>query len=65
MKAYSVKDGGKGISFNIFVHKRQPGIVIDYATGESYLEEVHPEVETSEDPITHEVRTETELVGTN
>ena len=50
MEAYSVEDGGEGISFNIFVYNKQPGIVIDYATGESYLEGEHPETETSEDP---------------
>ncbi len=38
MEAYSVEDNGKGISFNIYVYNVQPGIVIDYATGESRLE---------------------------
>lgn len=39
MEAYSIEDDGHGISFNIFVYNMQPGIVIDYATGESKLEE--------------------------
>ena len=38
MEAYSVEDNGNGISFNIYVYNVQPGIVIDYATGESRLE---------------------------
>lgn len=39
MEGYSVEDSGEGISFNVFVYNRQPGIVIDYETGESYLDE--------------------------
>lgn len=35
MEAYSVEDEGKGVSFNVFVYNVQPGINIDYATGES------------------------------
>ena len=35
MEAYSVEDSGEGISFCVFVYNVQPGIVIDYATGQS------------------------------
>lgn len=35
MEAWSVEDGGDGVCFNVFVYNVQPGIVIDYATGES------------------------------
>ena len=35
MEAYSVEDNGKGICFNVYVYNVQPGIKIDYATGES------------------------------
>lgn len=38
MEAYSVEDNGKGICFDVFVYNVQPGVAIDYATGESYLE---------------------------
>ena len=38
MEALSAEDGGEGISFNIYAYNVQPGIVIDYATGESWLE---------------------------
>lgn len=42
MEAYSVEDGGEGICFNVFVYNNQPGIVIDYQTGESRLESEPP-----------------------
>ena len=35
MEALSVEDGGEGVSFNVFCYNVQPGITIDYATGES------------------------------
>ena len=35
MEALSVEDSGDGISFNVFCYNAQPGIFIDYATGES------------------------------
>ncbi len=37
MEAYSVEDEGEGICFNVFAYNVQPGIEIDYATGESRL----------------------------
>lgn len=37
MEAYSVEDNGQGICFNVFVYNVQPGINIDYATGESSI----------------------------
>ena len=37
MEAYSVEDKGKGVEFCVFVYNVQPGIEIDYATGESWL----------------------------
>ena len=35
MEAYSVEDKGEGVSFNVFVYNVQPGITINYKTGES------------------------------
>lgn len=39
MMAESVEDGGEGVAFNVFCYNVQPGVVIDYDTGESMLEE--------------------------
>lgn len=39
MEAYSVEDNGAGICCNVFVYNSQPGISIDYATGESRIAE--------------------------
>lgn len=35
IEAESVEDNGRGISFNVFCYNVQPGISIDYATGDS------------------------------
>lgn len=35
MEAYSIEDDGDGICFNVYCYNVQPGIKIDYATGES------------------------------
>ena len=35
MEGYSVEDKGEGISFNVFCYNVQPGVTIDYATGDS------------------------------
>ncbi len=37
MEAYSVEDEGAGISFCVYCYNVQPGIGIDYRTGESSL----------------------------
>lgn len=37
MEAKSVEDDGDGICFNVYAYNNQPGIVIDYATGDSGL----------------------------
>lgn len=39
MEAESVEDKGAGVSFNVFCYNNQPGVTIDYATGESWLTE--------------------------
>ena len=38
MEGYSVEDKGVGICFNVFCYNVQPGVIIDYSTGESYLD---------------------------
>lgn len=39
MEAYSVEDEGKGVCFNVYVYNVQPGIEIDYKTGDSKIKE--------------------------
>jgi DNA-entry nuclease len=39
MEALSVEDKGDGICFNVFCYNIQPGVTIDYATGDSTLNE--------------------------
>lgn len=47
IEALSVEDDGEGIMFNIFAYNVQPGITIDYATGESWLGETNKLDKTS------------------
>lgn len=49
LEARSVEDGGAGVEFNVFCYNVQPGIQIDYATGESRRVEPLPE-ETQKAP---------------
>ena len=39
IEAQSVEDQGEGILFNVYCYNVQPGVTIDYATGDSVLEE--------------------------
>ena len=39
LEAYSVEDSGEGICFHVYVYNNQPGVTIDYATGNNWLEE--------------------------
>ena len=38
MEAWSVEDNGKGVCFNVYCYNVQPGIIINYATGDSHAE---------------------------
>ena len=42
MEARSMEDGGAGVTLNVFVYNAQPGVVIDYATGENHAADVTP-----------------------
>lgn len=48
IEAMSVEDDGNGIKFCVFVFNVQPGVVIDYATGDSEREEKNTDVEAVE-----------------
>lgn len=47
MEAMSVEDNGEGICFNVYIYNVQPGIEIDYATGESRLAQQNSGTEVS------------------
>lgn len=49
MEAESVEDNGDDILFCVYAYNVQPNIVIDYATGDSYLD---PNVQTPEPAVT-------------
>lgn len=42
IEAYSVEDSGEGICFNIYAYNVQPGITIDYATGDNWVDGEQP-----------------------
>ncbi len=39
MEAMSVEDGGRDVMFNVYCYNVQPGVLIDYETGDNYLGE--------------------------
>lgn len=39
LEAFSIEDMGESICFNVYVYNVQPGVIIDYATGESCPDE--------------------------
>ena len=43
MEAFSIEDGGEGICYSVFAYNVQPGIVINYETGENYLAAITPD----------------------
>lgn len=59
MEGMSVEDNGADVCFCVFAYNVQPGIVIDYATGESYLEE-GVTTESEEKPATSSPSSEPE-----
>ena len=54
MEAFSVEDGGTGVSFNVFCYNVQPGVAIDYATGESWREQPEAPIAEGQGPATAE-----------
>ena len=39
IEALSMEDGGQGVSLNVFLRNIQPGVAIDYATGDNWADE--------------------------
>lgn len=48
MEGKSVEDSGDGVLFNVFCYNAQPGVEIDYATGNSHETETTAPAETAE-----------------
>ncbi len=70
MEAESVEDRGDGICYNVFVYNAQPGVLIDYATGESWLAQssgtAQQETEDSlQDTGTSQAQVRTYILNTN
>lgn len=49
MEGWSVEDDGEGICFSVFAYNCQPGVVIDYATGESRADDGTADIADSEE----------------
>ncbi len=49
MEAYSVEDQGESICFNVYIYNVQPGIVINYATGDNWLSSEAPPLDTEKE----------------
>ncbi len=53
IEAYSLEDGGEGLSFNVYCYNVQPGVSIDYRNGKN-----RPDPETMPDGVKEESITE-------
>ena len=65
IEAYSVEDDGAGICFNVFIYNSQPGIGIDYVTGDSWLVENEIDVEVRNTTIYTEDTIKKYVLNTN
>lgn len=59
MEAWSIEDKGEGICFHVYVYNLQPGIAIDYTTGESTL------ASTADEPTGITEQVQTYILNTN
>lgn len=66
MEGYSIEDHGQTICFNVFVYNIQPGVLIDYETGDSRRDPdyVVPPPSPTESPAPAKEETETLLFST-
>lgn len=58
MEAKSVEDQGAGILFNVFCYNSQPGIVIDYTTGDSHEQDTEGTISTTQAVTEEQVNNE-------
>lgn len=64
MEAKSVEDNGDGILFNVYCFNAQPGIAIDYATGDSHLDNSVTE-SSSQAAVSDSANVQTYVLNTN
>lgn len=64
LEAWSIEDEGDGICFNVFCYNVQPGVTIDYSTGENWLSEPATEA-TTEATLATESNKQTYILNTN
>ena len=62
MEGWSVEDEGEGVCFCVYAYNVQPGVTIDYATGDSWLSE---EGAPAEEPAEEEPQGTTYVLNTN
>ncbi len=62
MEGWSVEDGGEGVCFCVYAYNVQPGITINYATGDSWLSE---EGTPAEEPAEEEPQGTAYVLNTN
>ena len=69
MEAKSVEDNGEGILFCVYCYNNQPGITIDYATGESMASNggssVTSSTEKVDNPVSNNPTEQTYILNTN
>ena len=65
MEAKSVEDKGQGIEFNVYCYNNQPGVTINYKTGESTGPEYTGTQSSNQDNIQNDTSTATYILNTN
>ncbi len=65
MEGWSVEDGGNGVCFHVYAYNVQPGVVIDYATGENWEETASPPSPEASDGSSQAEGEETYVLNVN
>lgn len=67
MEALSVEDNGEAVKFNVFCYNVQPGVIIDYATGNNKAaeEDITPSIATEQGTSVNELEPAFEIVTYN